>query len=239
VSYRDTISAAGSAATAAARAAPALDVTWCPGWRVADVVRHLGRVHARVTITVRERAREFVPFDRVTGVPDAGSDELAGWADERREELLSSLAAIGADTPVWTWYPPQQNGAFWQRRMTHETALHAWDATAAADSPHPIEVDVAVDGVEEFLDVVLPTRAGGIDGSGRTVHLHRTDGPGEWFVAFADGAGVSVERTHAKGDLAVRGPAPDLLRWLANRPSSVELLGAEDVATWWAATVKF
>jgi hypothetical protein len=44
---------------------------------------------------------------------------------------------------------------------------------------------------------------------------------------------------HAKGDLAVRGPAAELLLWATNRRSSgVELFGDERLAAGWAANVQ-
>ena len=63
-----------------------------------------------------------------------------------------------------------------------------------------------------------------------TVHVHVTDGAGEgdgeWLLSFGDGA-TSLARTHAKGDVAVRGPASDVLLALWSRPRSeqVEVIG--------------
>lgn len=48
------------------------------------------------------------------------------------------------------------------------------------------------------------------------IHLHATDGEGEWLIRF-DPGDVVVESGHAKGDAAVRGPAGDLLLWLYGR----------------------
>jgi hypothetical protein len=50
---------------------------------------------------------------------------------------------------------------------------------------------------------------------GATIHIHCTDdglaeGTGEWLLRLVDG-GAEVERAHAKGDAALRGPASDLL----------------------------
>ena len=63
-----------------------------------------------------------------------------------------------------------------------------------------------------------------------TVHLHGTDteSGGEWFI-HADGR---VEAVHAKGDVAVRGPASDLLLVLyARLPlDTVEVIGDRALA---------
>jgi hypothetical protein len=73
-------------------------------------------------------------------------------------------------------------------------------------------------------------------GDGRTVHLHRTDGDGEWLITIGDPP--TIERGHAKGDLAVRGAAGQLLLWAWNRPAHVELFGDSGLAEAWAANVK-
>ncbi|HQR30574.1 MAG TPA: DsbA family protein, partial [Anaeromyxobacteraceae bacterium] len=44
-----------------------------------------------------------------------------------------------------------------------------------------------------------------------SLHLHRTDGPGEWLVRAVDGEVVSTQE-HAKGDAAVRGSREPELR---------------------------
>jgi predicted lipid carrier protein YhbT len=82
----------------------------------------------------------------------------------------------------------------------------------------------------EFLDVVLTTRVAqdrkAAYSSGGTLHVHCTDTDGEWLMSFGDGL-VSLERSHGKGDAAVRGTASDLLLLLTNRvgPSAVETFG--------------
>ena len=69
-----------------------------------------------------------------------------------------------------------------------------------------------------------------------SLHLHRTDGPGEWLVQSVDGAVVATQE-HARGDAAVRGSASDLFRFVWNRGagSTVEVLGDPAVADEWAA----
>ena len=47
------------------------------------------------------------------------------------------------------------------------------------------------------------------------MHVHSTDADGEWLVDFDNG--LAVTREHAKGDVAVRGPASDLMLVLYGR----------------------
>jgi uncharacterized protein (TIGR03083 family) len=129
-------------------------------------------------------------------------------------ELEAVLRAADPAQPVWTWWEADQTAGFWQRRMAHETAVHRWDAQLARGDPQPIESELAADGLDENFDVMLPERRrwakSARQGAGEVYHFHRTDGPGEWAVRFAPDGPV-VTREHVKGDVAVRGPASDLL----------------------------
>ncbi|MGH9231596.1 MAG: maleylpyruvate isomerase family mycothiol-dependent enzyme, partial [Acidimicrobiales bacterium] len=85
----------------------------------------------------------------------------------------------------------------------------------------------------------------GSENEGKTLHLHATDvggaeaGEGEWLVTL-DPAGMTVEHRHARGDVAVRGTASDLLLLLWNRVGAdrCEVFGDADLLEWWRATVK-
>jgi hypothetical protein len=70
---------------------------------------------------------------------------------------------------------------------------------------------MAVDGIDEMVDVFLPASAGQpIGGNGETLHLHATDAEGEWLLTMQADR-IDVARGHAKGDAAIRGRALDLL----------------------------
>jgi hypothetical protein len=68
---------------------------------------------------------------------------------------------------------------------------------------------------------------------GATVHLHGTDEdqtePAEWLLRLT-AAGCEVERAHAKGDAALRGPASDLLLAVWHRIPLARLDVVGDVA---------
>ena len=70
--------------------------------------------------------------------------------------------------------------------MAHETAVHRFDAERAAGRDYRVEAELASDGVDEYLDFVLPrTVAKGLR-LGGSVHLHCTDVPGEWIIEPGD-----------------------------------------------------
>jgi MDMPI C-terminal domain len=78
-------------------------------------------------------------------------------------------------------------------------------------------------------------RRDGID-IGGSIHLHATDADGEWTLRTDDGL-LKVARGHAKGDVAVRGPASSLLLLLWRRVGAtdygLERFGADAVLDRW------
>ena len=70
------------------------------------------------------------------------------------------------------------------------------------------------------------------DGS---IHLHRTDGKGEWLIK-PFGNEIVITREHAKGDVAVRGSALALLLFLWGRnPRGLEIFGDPNLAQAWGS----
>lgn len=202
----------------------------CPGWVVADVVGHLGRVYRSVADIVGHRLVD-PPTTRVPK-PPAG-DEVRAFLLEGLDQLVAALRATPVDTPVHTWAADGTVG-FYCRRMCHETAAHRLDVAPGA----PLDTDVAADGVAELYEVVLPfglARHRGPRPTG-SLHLHRTDGPGEWTLEL-EGDDLRVGRVHGKATAAVRGTGGDLFvfAWHRGRGPSIEVFGDEAVAEAWAA----
>ncbi|MCZ0993966.1 maleylpyruvate isomerase N-terminal domain-containing protein [Streptomyces noursei] len=119
-------------------------VPTCPGWTLAQLVRHLGGAHRWAETIIRTRAADPVPDDLVndvSGHPDVDAVTLGAWLTDGAERLADALRAAGPDVPVWT-VAPGGTPAFWARRMTHETVVHRADAAfvaarAPADPPGP------------------------------------------------------------------------------------------------------
>jgi uncharacterized protein (TIGR03083 family) len=227
------IAALRSDGAALARAAEkGLDaaVPACPGWTVADLVRHTGQVHRMRIDIVGDRLQERPGLRQAP--PDA---ELLPWFSAGVAELAGLLEHADPATPVWTFYPPDRTVGFWIRRMAHETSVHRVDAEAAHGDAQPVApAELAADGVAEALDVFLTRRLAGTDigGSGETLHLHATDAPGEWLLRLHPDR-VEVERGHARGDAAARGTASDLLLYLWGRVGAerLEVFGDAGVVT--------
>ena len=208
--YIEHVRADGDALLAAATRDLDAAVPSCPDWTAADLVDHVAFLFRWWAACLREGRRV-----KRSAVPAAGDDREAAYR-AALDDLLAVLGATDPDAPSESFVGPATAG-WWFRRGAQETAVHRWDAESAAGTPSPVDRDLAADGVDELLDVFLPMVAP--KGDGETHHLHATDGEGEWLVRFTpDGPEVSHE--HAKGDVAVRGPASDLLLLLWNRRSA-------------------
>jgi uncharacterized protein (TIGR03083 family) len=199
----------------------------CPEWDVAELVWHTGAVHRFWTEVVRTNAQQ------VAGRPALqrpSTDALVAWFRDGLEQSAQVLEAADPVAPIWTWTSTDDNAGWVQRRMAQETAVHRWDAEVASGQTTALERDLAVDGIDEFFDVFLPEADTPRDLGRGTIHLHTTDGEGEWLLAV-DGDDAQVTHGHAKGDVAARGTASQLLLMLWRRlgPEQVEVHGDASV----------
>lgn len=219
-------------ADAAATLETDADVPTCPGWTVKDLLDHCvtGDVWAR-TIVEQGKAgstERVLPSD---ADPSLRGDALVQAFRDGARALVTELSSVSPDTPVWTFSSTNRTASFWQRRRSQESAVHRFDAETAAGTPTPIDAALAVDGIDEFLTVFLPRLADNFGEVGdATVHLHCTDVEGEWLVARRDGE-LTVTAEHAKGDVAARGSASDLLLFLWGRVPAdrLEVFGDADL----------
>lgn len=195
----------------------AVSVPTCPGWDVARLAAHVGRVH-RMAVGVLTN-----PFD---GFADADSmekpprepDAIADYVRRSAAELGVVLAGRDPASEAWNFLNEPKRAYFWFRRMTHETAAHRWDGEHAVVTPWHVSAELAVDGVDEYFVMVrerlLAARA--MSSLGGSLHLHATDIEGEWMIDINDGV-ITVAHGHGKGDAAIRGTASDLFLGLWGR----------------------
>lgn len=219
---------------------PAAPVPTCPDWTVADLATHVGEFlgfWAHVLCDGTASPKPDFPPVPATGRGE-GADELGAWVAARGDELLGQLGRTEAPTPMWTWYDDDQTAGFIARRVACELAIHRYDAQSARGTCGPVEADLAIDAVEEVLGPLITRRARTGQPTGQTLHLHGTDdgldGAAEWLVTLQPDR-VEVARTHAKGDLALRGPVSDLALLLYRRPplGDVQRFGDDAVLDLW------
>lgn len=217
-----------------------MEIPHIEGWTVQSVVGHTGWV-LRFAGLCLSTDPDNPPSRSSVPEPPPG-DEVIDWFTTGSQELQAVLADTNFETPRPT-FTGAQPASWWARRLSHEVAMHRWDAESAFGSPDPIDSRQAKDGIDEVLEIFTPQRMqfATLEGDGETVHLHATDvDDGEWFMTYRSEA-VEWEHSHAKGDVAARGPVSDLLLLLWSRiPSSrLEVFGDATLLDRWQDAAKF
>ena len=183
----------------------------CPDWDIDDLARHLLGVHAGWTDLVEHPSDD--PTQAFgTSVPGADlASDKAALVPLGRETLHRMVDVFGVGRPAAT---DMDLGRATGRRVHHAppSARGGGASVGRADRERRIRRSDRTRGRGRFDRRVpharparvarkVPLRCLG------SVHLHCTDVDGEWFV-HPDGR---VEPIHAKGDVALRGGASDLL----------------------------
>lgn len=167
----------------------------CEGWTVDDLVFHVGSVYAHKLAALR-LGRAPVKGEWQVPPEEASPEDDLAWCHAELHALAAELGRLPGDAPAWTWWPAEQTVGFWQRRMALETAVHRVDAELASGAVTPVDAELALDGIDEVLHVMLA-------GSG----VDDVSGP----VVDAGRVTVSVSGT------TIAGPASDLFLWLWGR----------------------
>jgi hypothetical protein len=223
----------------------AVPVPTCPGWTMADLIRHVGEVYLHKTLAMR--LGDF-PGEQDWPAEVEALPPLA-LLDRAYADLAAELGRRDPESPAPSWYQPEPTVAFWMRRMAQETLIHRLDAELAAQvatgrAVSPVPDDIAADGVDEVLirflgygSTAWPDEFAALQGP----RLESMDGD-DTVVVETDGASWTVRprpehvdvHTGTSGDVhAVVGadPAP-LLRWLWGRGGEEKVSVSGDPA--WA-----
>lgn len=223
-------------AAAAAAAGPGADVPPCPGWRVRDLVRHLGAVHRWAAALVAGRATARPPFG---DPPEPADDELVSWYRDSHRLVVDTLAAAPADLECWTFHPAPNPSplAFWARRQAHETAVHRYDAESArGGEPSPIARDFAVDGIDELLRGFHARDQSRLRSEQpRVLRVRAVDaGPDAvWTVRLTAGPALTVRTAEGEAEAELSGAADQLYLALWNRTAIPRVTGDPALATLW------
>jgi uncharacterized protein (TIGR03083 family) len=228
----------------------------CPGWNVGQLARHLGGAQRWAQGIVASRAAGPVPEPDEVRELSAYADEdpavLGPWLAQGAAALAGALRAAGPDAPLWTPVPGG-SAHFYARRFTHETALHRADATLALGERYQLGQDVALDAVDEWMQLgSLPMhfevhpRMRELLGPGRTLHFHATDtapqAGAEWVVDLT-GDAITWRRAHERAAVAVRGPLTELLLVIYKRRPArgdgIEVIGDAGLLDFWLDRVSF
>ncbi len=201
-------------------------VPTCEPWEVRDLATHVGGFCGFWSHVLAEATgRPKTPFPEP---PDG--DALAEWLADRCVDLVGAFEATPPQTNVWTWFEADHTAAFVMRRSAHEIAIHRFDAQAAHTIAMPVPTELAADGIDEILDVLIAARPRTGTGTGRAMSLRSTDLGLEWVVTIGADR-IDVERGTQDlapvdgSELVVSGTTSDLELTLYHRPT----LGIVDV----------
>ena len=169
------------------------------------------------------------PARRITSCPEWTAKDLV-------EHLIETFEGTITGFGEGTGLPPEAAlkravevvvpGSDEAKAVAQECAIHRWDAAQAFDVEYSVDPELAVDSIPSFFIDAWPLLLDYLKrpaGTGQTVHLHRTDGEGEWLVTLDHRPVVTQE--HARADVAVRGTASDLVLWLWGRMEPPEVHG--------------
>lgn len=219
----------------------------CPGWNVAQLLRHLGGGLRWAEEIVRTRPSGPLPdghFRQVLPDPDPA---LGGWVAAGARQLAAALRATGPGVDLWS--PVAGGSSFYARRFAYETLMHRADATLALGRDFAADPVVAADALDEWMELgALPEMLGlhpeqrELLDAGRTIHLHASDVPGaEWLVDLT-GDAITWRRAHEKAAVAVRGPLTDLLLLVYGRrpvTDRTDVRGDRELLDFWLTRTAF
>jgi uncharacterized protein (TIGR03083 family) len=148
-------------------------------WDLADLTGHVALLHRWVRTMVGSLTPRRIDQRRIE--LDAPKDWTAvpAWFSRNGADLVAVLRAADPQARMYSW-AEDKHVSFWIRRMLHETTIHRTDAEAAAGVSGLIEPAVAVDGIDELLELLpyagyFRPQVRELRGDGETIHLHATD----------------------------------------------------------------
>lgn len=153
-------------------------------WKIRDVVAHLGGVHRWASRIVATRSMDGPGFTK----SKLDGAELCDWFEEGADQLLNVLGSSPPTAPCPNFNPGSEpTVSWWVRRQLHETTVHRWDVERSLGDISPIDVTVAADGIDEYLDVFVRTR--GKQTLLAPLTLTSTDPARSWSLTPADRPG--------------------------------------------------
>jgi hypothetical protein len=205
-----------------------------------DLIQHVAEVylHKRESMRLGEFPEPWPP--------DLADEDPLALLDRTYRQLSAEFDARPPGERTAHWYEPDPTVGCLVRRMAQETVIHRVDAELAAGEPvTPVPADLALDGVDELLELMLeymsqrwPEAFADLpaDGepAGPVVRLQAGDRG--WLLTPTShgvtvvGAGARVGTTAAGEAAAVTADPQQLLLWLWGRVDDDAVAVAGDPA---------
>ncbi|WP_344219173.1 maleylpyruvate isomerase family mycothiol-dependent enzyme [Kribbella sancticallisti] len=189
------------------------EVPSCPGWTVESVLRHVALVYLHKIEALRSGVRPE-PWP-----PNLDERDTLELYDEARAAIVTALETAGTDLATWTFSPDDKTSAFWYRRMALETVIHRIDAELGHDVVTPVDQDLALDGIDEVLVLML---GGPWWEEGDTEHpvdatIRITSEGRSWTIRLDAKSATVTPGSEGDVDAEVFGDAPEIFLWLWGR----------------------
>lgn len=199
---------------------PEARVPTCPEWSAADLMRHTGTVHRWAGNQVAVLTPKRIPSDEMDLAIPTHPSGLPVWLADGGRFVVDALRAKDPDAEMWAW-GADQHVRFWSRRMLHETAVHRADAEFTGGLHPHIEPEVALDGIDEFLENLphasrFAPRAKELLGTGERLCFRANDAGIAWTIAL-EHERFSWDHTDDAADVSVEAAASDLVLFVYGR----------------------
>lgn len=213
--YRELLSSEFAALAASINGTLVTPVPSCPGWTGEDLVRHTAIVYLHKAETIRTGSRPGKGWPPVS----IGSMPPGQLLEHCYHRLIAQFDAHAPEDAAESWVPDDQTVGFWVRRLTHETAMHRYDLEQAGGGrTSPFDSELAVDGIDEVLSVMLGRGRADPGASGAVV---RVESVGRSWSVTLDRAAARLDRAPATGGApgvaTISGDPEEILLWLWGR----------------------
>lgn len=188
----------------------------CPEWTLMDLVAHIGEVQSFWANCIRER-NATAPWQGEVAKPDSPRDS-GKWLRAQTRLLIDAIETTPGVSPCWTWWGDPLTALAVARHQVQEAEVHRWDAELAVSTPSPIPVEIAIDGIPEFLhvhrDAIHKLKLSHIQ-------LSETDSNGSWDVNESQVDTVSISGTASDIVLFLFGRLPINQLSVAGKPNQI------------------
>lgn len=223
--YRELMAADYAALHSLAERALAAEVPTCPGWNGEKLARHTAMVYLQKAETIRTGKKpsgHWLPEEYLKR--NALQLLAAGYA-----QVIEQFETHDPTDVAESWVPDDQTVGFWIRRLTHETSIHRRDMESALGRLTPVETDLAIDGIDEVLTVMLGR--GGPEDSATSCTVDIESGTKVWSVTLNPAAAaVSWESSPAPAGRIAGDPSDVLLYLWGRAPLPPDSTGATAAA---------
>ena len=217
------------------------EVITCPTWDGRALIAHQAMVHRWATANLRGEDASQVPTQ--TTIRES-VDDLGSYFREGLDTLVTTLRDAPDDLRALVFLNDAPAAKqFWARRQTHENTIHSVDALSADLERIPtaaeaaIDVDVALDGIDELLcGFFTRGKAKIFDGAEYDVDVVPTDSDQRWTLHVAERLTVTANAAAGDAQVRIAGPADAIYLALWNRGDAVEVTGDDGLLDRWHAS---